>query len=301
LIFGAASGTVSARLVQGEPMNAIIRSGLAIAALALATLPASAQQLELPRPSPNAKVSQFIGVTEVTVDYSSPGVKNRKIWGAVVPYDKVWRAGANSATKITFSKDVTVDGKPLAAGSYAFFVIPTASKWTMIFNKDPKNAGIFGYNKADDVLRVDVKPQPAPMRERLVYQFSNFNDAGGSLDLEWEKVRASLPIKVKTDEQVAASIKGLQNGGWSPWANAARYELEKKHIDEAMALVEKSIEIKETWLNDFVKAQLLAARGNYKEALPLAQKAKELGDKEGENFFMKAEVEGALKAWKSKS
>ncbi len=280
-------------------MRATVRLAAALAVAAVA-LPASAQQLELPRPSPNAKVSQFIGVTEVTVDYSSPGVKNRKIWGGVVPYDKVWRAGANSPTKITFSKDVTIDGKPLAAGSYTFLVLPTPGRWTLIFNKDPKGVGVFGYNKADDVLRVDVKPQPAPMRERLAYLFSGFNDAGGSLDLEWEKLRASLPIKVKTDEQVGASIKGLENGGWSPWAQAARYELEKKSYDEGLKLVETSIQIKETWLNDFVKAQLLAARGNYKDAMPLAQKAKELGDKD-ENFFMKDEVEAALKTWKSKS
>jgi hypothetical protein len=281
-------------------MRATVRLAAALAVAALASS-ASAQQLELPRPSPNAKVSQFIGVTEVTVDYSSPGVKNRKIWGTVVPYDKVWRAGANGPTKITFSKDVLVDGKPMAAGTYAFFVQPTATKWTLIFNKDSKQAGIFGYNKADDVLRVDVKPQPAPMRERLAYQFSNFNDAGGSLDLEWEKVRVSLPIKVKTDEQVAASVKGLINGGWSPWANAARYDLEKKNYDEGLQLVDKSIQIKETWLNDVVKAQLLAARGNVKDALPLAQKAKELGEKDGDNFFLKDDVEAALKTWKTKS
>jgi tetratricopeptide (TPR) repeat protein len=281
-------------------MRATVRLAAALAVAALAC-PASAQQLELPRPSPNAKVSQFIGVTEVTVDYSSPGVKGRKIWGTVVPYDKVWRAGANSATKVTFSKDVTIDGKPLAAGSYAFFIIPTAAKWTLIFNKDSKNAGVFGYDKAEDVLRVDVKPQPAPMRERLAYSFANFGDAGGNLDLEWEKLRVSLPIKVKTDEQVAASVKGLESVGWSPWANAARWELDKKNYDQAGALVDKSIQIKETWLNDFVKAQTLAARGNYKDALPLAQKAKELGDKDGDNFFLKDEVENALKTWKSKS
>ncbi|MCU1277724.1 MAG: hypothetical protein JWM53_1270, partial [bacterium] len=228
-------------------MRVTIRLAAVLAVAALASS-ASAQQLELPRPSPNAKVSQFFGVTEIAVDYSSPGVKGRKIWGAVVPYDKVWRAGANGPTKITFSKDVVVDGKPMAAGSYAFFVQPTAAKWTLIFNKDSKQAGIFGYNKADDVLRVDVKPQAAPMRERLAYGFSNFGDAGGSLDLEWEKVRVSLPIKVKTDEQVAASVKGLMSGGWSPWANAARYELDKKNYDEGMQLVDKSIQIKETWL-----------------------------------------------------
>lgn len=266
----------------------------------LVTSTAFAQQVELPRPSPNAKLSQFLGVTEVSVEYSCPGVKNRKIWGGVVPYDKVWRAGANAPTKLTFAKDVVIDGKPVAAGSYTFLIIPTAQKWTLILNRDPKGAGVFGYNKADDVLRVEVKPQPSPMRERLAYLFSNENDAGGTLELEWEKLRVALPIKVHTEEQVAASIKGLENGGWSPWANAARYQLEHKNIDDGMTLIEKSLSIKETWNNLFVKAQLLAARGNYKEALPLAQKAKELGEKD-ENFFGKGDVEAALKAWKSKS
>ena len=274
--------------------------GGALVAVALLSATAAAQQVELPRPSPNAKLSQFIGVTEVSVEYSCPGVKNRKIWGGVVPYDKVWRAGANAPTKISFSKDVVIDGKPMTAGSYTFLIIPTATKWTLIFNRDPKGAGVFGYNKADDVLRVEVKPQTAPMRERLAYLFSNESDAGGNLELEWERVRVTLPIKVHTDEQVAASIKGLENGGWSPWANAVRYQLEHKNLDDGMALVEKSLSIKETWNNLFVKAQLLAARGNYKEALPLAEKAKELGSKD-ENFFLKDEVDAALKAWKSKS
>src|SRR5438270_7209140 len=160
-------------------MRATVRLAAALAVAALA-LPASAQQLELPRPSPNAKASQFIGVTEVTIDYSSPGVKSRKIWGTVVPYDKVWRAGANSPTKLTFTKDVVIDGKPVAAGSYVLFVIPSQTKWTMVLNRDPKGAGVFGYNKADDVLRVDVKPQAIPMRERLIYTFSNMTDAQGN-------------------------------------------------------------------------------------------------------------------------
>jgi hypothetical protein len=265
-----------------------------------AAAPALAQQLDLPRPSPNAKISQMVGVTEIAVEYSSPAVKGRKIWGGLVPYGQVWRAGANNATKISFSKDVIVDGKPLPAGSYSFFVQPTATKWTLILNKEVNQSGT-QYKKESDVMRVDVKPQPAPMRERLAYQVTNFTDSTASLDLEWEKVRVSLPVKLHTDEQVTANIKGLQNGGWSPWTQAARWELDQKNYDNGLALVEKSIGLKETWLNTFVKAQLLAGKGNYKEALPLAQKAKEMGDKEPESFFFKQDVENAIKAWKTKS
>ena len=277
----------------------ILRFGACALLLGTAVI-ARAQQVELPRPSPFAKMVQTVGTTDITIDYSSPAVKGRKIWGGLVPYGEVWRAGANAATKITFSKDVVVDGKPVPAGSYAFFVIPSATKWTLILNKDANQSGAFGYKRETDLLRLDVKPQPIAPRERLAYLVSNFNDVTASIDLEWEKVRVSLPVKLHTDEQVATSVKGLLNGGWSPWAQAARYELEKKDYDSGLQLVEKSLALKETWLNTFVKAQLLAARGNYKEAYPLAQKAKELGDKEGQGFFMKVDVDAALKTWKAK-
>ena len=105
-------------------------------AITLAAGTAAAQQLDLPRPSPNAKVTQSIGLTEVTVEYSCPGVKGRAVWGTVVPYDQLWRAGANAATKVTFSKDVTIDGKPVPAGSYSLFAIPGKSTWTVILNKN---------------------------------------------------------------------------------------------------------------------------------------------------------------------
>lgn len=271
--------------------------GLGAALLVAAT--AHAQQLELPRPSPNAHVTQTVGVTDITVDYSSPAVRGRKIWGGLVPYNEVWRAGANAATKITFSKDVVVGDKAVPAGSYAFFVIPTPTKWTLILNKDANQFGAFTYKKEADFLRVEVKPQPSPMRERLAYGFSNFTDTTAQLDLEWEKVRVSLPIKLHTDEQVAESIKRFENSGWSPWVQAARYELDKKHYPEAMSLVDTSLKLKETWLNTFVKAQLFAAKGDYKAAYPLAEKAKQMGANDPD-FFMKDQVDAALKQWKTK-
>lgn len=262
---------------------------------------ARAQQLELPRPSPNAHVTQTVGVTDITVDYSSPAVRARKIWGGLVPYNQVWRAGANAATKITFSKDVTVGDKVVPAGSYAFFVIPAPApnKWTLILNKDANQFGAFTYKKDDDFMRVEVKPQPSPMRERLAYEITNFTDTTASLELEWERVRVTLPIKLHTDEQVAQSIKHFETAGWSPWAQAARYELDKKHYAEGLTLVETSLKLKETWLNTFVKAQLLAAKGDYKQAYPLAEKAKQMGANDPD-FFMKDQVDQALKQWKSK-
>lgn len=280
-------------------MTNLYRSG-AIALALIGSPLAHAQQVELPRPSPNAHVTQTVGITDITIDYSSPAVHGRQIWGGLVPFDKLWRAGANQATKITFSRDVVIDGKPVPAGSYSYFVIPTQGKWTLILNKTANQPGTGSYKKEEDLLRVEMKPQTISMRERLAYLVSNFSDSSGNIDLEWEKMRVSLPFTLHTDEQVAANVKGFQGGGWGPWVQSARWSLEKKRYDEAMQLVDTSLQLKETWLGDFVKAEVLAARGHYKEAYPLAQRAKELGDQDP-NFYRKTEVEAALKAWKSKS
>src|SRR5712692_11690500 len=166
-----------------------------IAWLCLASWPAAAQ-LQLPRPSPQAKVSQTVGLTEISVEYSSPTVKGRKIWGALVPFGEVWRTGANQATKVTFSKDVTVGDTAVPAGSYALFAIPDQKAWTLILNKNFNQNGAFAYKKELDVARVQVQPKAIAHRERLAYLVSDFTDDAASLDLVWAKVRGSPPIKL---------------------------------------------------------------------------------------------------------
>jgi hypothetical protein len=277
-----------------------VRSTLLV--LSLLALPVLAQEAQLPRPSPYAKVTQTIGLTDVTVDYSSPGVKGRKIWGAVVPLDAVWRAGANATTKVTFSKDVSIGGVAVPAGSYALFVLPTKAGFTFIINKDFMQGGSFKYNKDLDVVRVDVKPTVVPLQERLAYGFSDFSDNEAKLDLTWEKVRLSLPIKLNTEAQVAATMKKMLEGAWEGPNNVARYLLsQKKDLDKALAAADKSISIEETWLNVWTKAQLLAAKGDTKAAYPLAQKAQALGEKAGDDFFAADGVKQALIDWKPKT
>jgi hypothetical protein len=263
--------------------------------------PASAQQLDLPRLSPGAKVTQTVGLTDISIEYSSPGVKGRKIWGGLVPYDKLWRAGANAVTKITFSRDVKIAGTAVPAGSYAFFAIPGKSQWTLILNKVLDQAGTGAeYKQEQDVLRVTAKPQKAAMRERLAYQVTDFDDFHATVALAWEKLRVGFAVELGTDAQVQAALSALENDGWRPWTNAARYELEsRKDYDAGLRFVEKSIQMKEHWLNVWTKAQLLAAKGRYKEAYPLAQRADELGQK-SPPFFFAADVKKALAEWKNK-
>ncbi len=149
------------------------------------------------RISPKAEVMQTIGFTEVRIVYSRPGVKGRTIWGKLVPYDAVWRAGANEATKITFSSDVTIEGKKLKKGSYGFFAIPGKNEWTLIFNKVADQWGAFEYNESEDALRIKVKTEKAVWQEWLAYTISKTSDSSAVIRLEWEKIKVPFKVEVK--------------------------------------------------------------------------------------------------------
>lgn len=258
-------------------------------------------QLVLPQPSPKASVMQAVGLTDITIDYSSPGVKNRTIWGDVVPFDKIWRTGANSATKITFSKDVKIGGTAVPKGSYSIFTIPGKTSWTFILNKN-ETASTDEYKQDQDLLRLNVTPEACPMRERMAFSISDFNDDNAKINLEWEKVRITVPVTIGTSEQAMANIKNSTEGTWRVYNSAARYMMDtKKDYDAGLKYVDQSLQLGNEWYNNWTKAQLLAAKNNYKEALGYATKAKELGDKNPEGFFFKTQVEKAITDWQAKS
>lgn len=267
----------------------------------LVALPVFAQApLKLPQASPGARVMQTVGMTDITIDYSSPAVKGRKIWGTLVPMDKVWRAGANKATNITFSQAVTVGDKELAAGTYGFFAIPGAAQWTLILNKTADQWGAYEYKADGDVVRVTVKPTAIPNRERLAYAVTNFTNDAATIDLEWEKVRVSLPIKLKTTEQATASIKTMIDSAWQPMNQAVRFAMEQKDYTNALAYSDKSIALGEHWVNLWTRAQVYAAMGKFKDATAAAEKAQTLGAKTPDEFPAD-EVKKALAEWKTKS
>ena len=151
------------------------------------------------RISPKAKVEQVVGFTTVTIEYSRPGVKGREIWGGLVPYNVVWRAGANEATKITFSDDVIINGKILKAGSYSFFTIPTKDKWTIIFNRVADQWGAFEYNEEEDILRLQVKPETNSdcWQEWLAYTITKTSDKSAIVRLEWENLKIPFTVEVE--------------------------------------------------------------------------------------------------------
>jgi Protein of unknown function (DUF2911) len=256
------------------------------------------QKLELPRPSPNATLKQTVGLTDVTIAYSSPAVRGRTILGNVVPYDAVWRAGANECTKVTFSTSATIGGKSLGAGTNCLFLLPTKSGWTFILNKDTTLSGNDGYKPENDVLRVPAAVTVIPSRERLAYAILDFTDDGGNLAMEWDTVRVAVRFELNTRATVLAEIRALKTDDWRQYNRAARYLLDAKlEPAYALELVNKSIKLKEEWENDWTKAQLLGASGNTKEALALAQRSQELG-KASKNFFYADDVAKAISTWK---
>jgi hypothetical protein len=217
-----------------------------------------------------------------------------------VPYGQLWRAGANAATKITFAHDVIVADKPVAAGTYSLFFLPKDAKvWTVILNKN-KDAGTQNRDEKQDAASFDVKPEKAPKRERMAFMFANTTEDATRVDMEWDEVRVSFPVKVDTAKIAAAAVQAHVDGAWRPLAQAARYysDTVKDHA-KANELIDASIAVKTTWYNTWVKAQILAAQGNYKDAYPFAEKSYELGKNE-QSFFFKADVEKALAEWKTK-
>jgi hypothetical protein len=255
---------------------------------------------ELPPLSPKARVEQQVGLSKFAVEYSSPGKKNRVIWGELVPYDELWRTGANLATKVEASTEFIFGGKKVPAGTYSLFTIPGKSSWTVILNSDAELPGTRGYDEKKDVARITVTPGTAPARERMTFIFSDTTDNSTRLDLEWDTLRISVPIEVATKEMAMANIDAALGEAWRPHFASARWLLDNGgDVDTALGYVDTSIQIKPTWWNHWVRAQILARKGDSSQAIAAAEKAQELGKGEAiyEGFF-KESVAKAIGDWK---
>jgi hypothetical protein len=273
---------------------------LAVAAVAAAVTPAIAQQsLEVPAPSVKARVEQRVGITDFSVDYSSPAVRERKIWGGLVPYDKVWRTGANASTKLTASRDFTFGDTAVPKGTYSVFTLPGPSSWTVILNKKA-DASAGEYDQKEDAARVTVTPATSDARERMTFLFSDTTDNATRLDLEWERLRVSVPIKVDTGAQVKAGIEKTLADSWRPHYQSGRYLIESGgDVDLALSYLDTSIGLKSTWTNNWWRAQALAKKGRTADAIAAGEKAVQLGkgDETFEQVF-KADVEKTIDGWK---
>lgn len=273
-------------------------SSLVLCTAAFTATAATAQDLS--QPSPKSRVEQRVGVTDFVVDYSSPGVKGRVIWGELVPWDKPWRSGANASTKLIASTEFGFGGKTVPAGTYAVYTIPGKTSWTVIL---ASNHETNQYDAKKEVARTTAKPETIPARERLTYIFSDSGDEGTRLDLEWEKVRISVPLKVDTKALVAKNIEKAVDEAWRPHFNSARWLLDNNgDLTKALAYADTSIAIKQHWWNNWVRAQILAKQGKGSDAAAAGEKAMALGkgDRVYEEFF-KEQIAKSVADWKKKA
>ena len=239
---------------------------------------AQSSVLDLPLQSQTAEVSQTIGITDITINYHRPLVNGRKIWDGLVPYGKVWRAGANINTTISFSNPVTIEGHPLDKGTYGLHMIPNIEEWTVIFSKNSTSWGSFTYDYEEDSLRVTVKPRPVEMHNALTYEFDQLQADSSVVELEWEKVAVPFKVSVDVHALMQASLKkqlrNLSGYSWNGWDDAANYLLaEKIDLDDALTYANKSIEYEDRYDNEMTKAKVLASLDRKDEAATAEKKA----------------------------
>ncbi|HSP87085.1 MAG TPA: DUF2911 domain-containing protein [Ignavibacteriaceae bacterium] len=256
-----------------------------------------AQDFRTPRPSPDATVSQFVGVTEITVDYSSPRVNNRKIWGELVPFGEVWRTGANEATTITFSDPVKVNGNELPAGTYGFHTIPGEKEWEIIFSKDTEVDGSSAFDKKKEALRIKVKPEENSFTERMMFSITDMSENSANVNLAWEKLKVSFNVDVNTQELTLQRARDAFN--WNQLMAAANYCLQNNvNLEEGYKWIEASSLINENYWNQRIKAQYLAKMDKKKEAIATMEKAIDYGSKMEEAPFDFDNMKKMLAEWK---
>ncbi|MBP9119784.1 MAG: DUF2911 domain-containing protein [Ignavibacterium sp.] len=232
----------------------------------------SAQQnLTTPQASQKASISQRIGLTDIEVIYHRPTVNNRVVWGGIVPYDQVWRAGANENTTISFSTDVMVENKKVTAGTYGLHMIPTKNTWTIILSKDNAAWGSFFYNEKNDAVRFTVTPATNDFQEWLSYSFDQLSAKATTLTLKWEKLSVPIKIEVDVNETVIASMEkeltGIPGFFWQGWNQIALYALTNNYnLEKASAWVERSIGINKNLTNLMTKSLILESMGKSQEA-----------------------------------
>ncbi len=240
------------------------------------------------RVSPAASVYQRIGVTDVKVNYASPAVKGREIFGGLVPYGKVWRSGANEATTIEFATDVTVEGNKVPAGKYALFTTPGENEWTIILNKTHKQWGAFKYDQAQDQVRFTVKAETNPARERLFYVFYGLDDSSSKLYLKWADKKVGFKIETDVVNLAIADIKKeieKTNGeNWSVFSSAANFAVDyDTHLDDAKTWAVKGAEMEAHWWANYVAAKTHHKLGDNTTAKTYLDKSYEIG-KKAENY-----------------
>ena len=258
-------------------------------------------QIKTPAPSPGAKITQTVGLTDITVEYSRPSVKGRTIFGGLVPFGEMWRTGANKNTIVTFSAPVKIAGKDLKAGSYALFTVPGQTEWEVIFYTDTENWGTpEKYDAAKEAVRFKAKAEKMDFTiESFMIDLGSLTNDGLTMGLGWEKTWVSFDIKLTTDDVVSASIKKVMAGpSADDYYAAGRYYFESgKDLKQAYEWLHKSNEMDTKFWKLRQESLVLAALGRYKDAIAVAEKSKALAITEGNKDYERMNTE-SIAEWK---
>ncbi len=260
---------------------------------------AFAQQVRTPRSSPSASLTQTVGVTDVTIKYSRPGVKGRTIWGDLVPYGKVWRTGANEATTITFSDEVVVGGQKLAKGTYSLHTTPGQNEWTIHFNSVADQWGSYSYDAAKDVVKVTAKPEPADHREWLTFEIPEMTTDTAKVVIRWEKIAVPFTVDTKSTERTMASLRNAMNPDWRTPYMAANFAFENKGAAtdaEMSQWIEQSLKANQNIANLYLRARIAERAGNKADAIRFGEQAIAAATPQQADFA--SEVRRTVDSWK---
>jgi hypothetical protein len=258
-------------------------------------------QISMPQPSPLGTVTQKVGLTDVTLVYSRPGAKGRKIFGDVVPYGELWRTGANKSVKFSISDSVTVGGKKIGKGDYSIFTIPGEKEWTIIINKAVDLSGTSGYKEADDLVRFTATPAKTGFTESFTFNFSNLTNTSADVELSWEETKVSFKIEVTVDDKVMKNIDAALNPSANSYFGAARYYYEtERDSKQALTWINKALEIggDKYWILR-VKSLIQARLEDYKGAVETAEKSKALALADDDGAYVKMN-ETSIAEWTPK-
>ncbi len=276
---------------------------LFLAVVMMAALGTSVNAQDMPKPSPHATFMQTMGVTNISMDYSRPRVKGREIWGKLVPYNEVWRVGANASAKIEFSTDVMIDGKEVKAGKYAVFMIPTVANWTIIISSYVDGWGTTGYTEESDVVRLNVPISPHSVTENMLFSVDNITNTSCMVSMTWEKIKVGFVVEAKTVELVntivANNVKEADNS-FRAYNDAAAWYMENGGDKaEALKLSIKSTSQDKRFWNLTVLGEMYAANGDMKMAIKTAEEALELSKEAKYDSYIKRN-EANIEKWGKK-
>ncbi|HNU56557.1 MAG TPA: DUF2911 domain-containing protein [Flavobacteriales bacterium] len=259
----------------------------ATAVLVAATIHAQ----DLPQPSPKGEVEQIVGLTKVEVEYSRPSIKGRVIFGDLVPYDKLWRTGANLNTTIEFSAPVKFGDVDVKAGKYSLFTVPGKEVWVVHLNSNTELWGEEDFNAEQNVATIKVKAEAADLTETLTFDFANVVNDGADLELRWEKTKVLIPIHADATEQALANIKeamakgDMKAGGYG---GSARFCLDRNVMTkEALGWAEKSVEMDKKFWHMHTLARAQAANGMTKEAITTANESMAMAQEAKNEAYVK--------------